>query len=79
VLVTAIFAPLATIAILMLLRMLMGDLRVGAEAEFVGLDLSEHSESAYVFGTTSGTPASHGASSFSSEAVGHGEARQSTA
>jgi len=79
VLVTAIFAPLVTIAILLLLRALMGDLRVADEAEFEGLDLSEHSESAYVFGSTSGSPASHAASSVTSAAVGHGEARQSTA
>jgi hypothetical protein len=58
----------------------MGDLRVGEEAEFAGLDLSEHRESAYVFGSTSGTSPSHAApSSFSSAAVGHGEARESTA
>jgi Amt family ammonium transporter len=58
--ITAAFAPLATLAILLALRALFGDLRVGEEAEFEGLDLSEHSESAYVFGAASGTPASHG-------------------
>jgi len=79
VLVTAIFAPLATLAILLLLRALMGSLRVDEESEFVGLDLSEHSESAYVFGSTSGTPASHAASSHASEGLGHGEARESIA
>jgi hypothetical protein len=57
----------------------MGDLRVGEEAEFAGLDLSEHRESAYVFGSTSGTSPSHAPASFSSAAVGHGEARESTA
>jgi len=79
VLVTAIFAPLVTLAILLLLRAVMGDLRVGDEAEFEGLDLSEHSESAYVFGSTSGSPASHAASSATSAPIGHGEARESTA
>ena len=52
---TAIFAPLATLAILFLLRLVFGSLRVDDEAEFLGLDLSEHSESAYEFGTASGT------------------------
>jgi Amt family ammonium transporter len=55
---TAAFAPLATIAILLALRAIFGNLRVDEEAEFEGLDLSEHSESAYVFGSASGTPAS---------------------
>jgi Amt family ammonium transporter len=44
---TAVFASLLTIAILMLLRAVMGDLRVDAEAESMGLDQAEHSESAY--------------------------------
>ncbi len=55
VLVTAIFAPAATIAILLGLRAVFGNLRVGEEAEFEGLDLSEHSESAYSFGSQSGS------------------------
>jgi Amt family ammonium transporter len=63
VLFTAAFAPLATIVILLVLRAIFGKLRVDDEAEFQGLDLSEHSESAYVFGSASGTPASHGAQS----------------
>jgi Amt family ammonium transporter len=44
---TAVFACLGTIAILMLLRAVMGDLRVDEEAESMGLDQAEHSESAY--------------------------------
>jgi Amt family ammonium transporter len=60
VLFTAVFAPAATLLILLVLRALFGSLRVDSEAEFEGLDLSEHSESAYVFGAASGTPASHG-------------------
>jgi Amt family ammonium transporter len=48
---TAIYAPLMTVLILGGLRLVFGSLRVDAEAEFEGLDLSEHSESAYVFGS----------------------------
>jgi Amt family ammonium transporter len=47
VLVTAIFAPAATIAILLGLRAVFGSLRVDEESEYLGLDLSEHSETAY--------------------------------
>jgi Amt family ammonium transporter len=61
VLFTAVFAPVATLAILLVLRAIFGDLRVDDEAEFEGLDLSEHSESAYVFGSASGSPATHAA------------------
>ncbi len=60
VLFTAAFAPVATLVILLVLRAIFGKLRVDDESEFAGLDLSEHSESAYVFGAASGTPASHG-------------------
>jgi Amt family ammonium transporter len=59
ILFTAIFAPLATLVILLVLRAVFGSLRVDDEAEFAGLDLAEHSESAYEFGTASGTAASH--------------------
>jgi len=45
---TAIYAPLATLVILMLLRAVFGSLRVDEDAEETGLDLSEHSEAAYV-------------------------------
>jgi Amt family ammonium transporter len=44
---TAVFACVLTVVILLLLRAVMGDLRVGEEAETMGLDQSEHSESAY--------------------------------
>jgi len=44
---TALFACSVTLAILFVLRLVMGDLRVGAEGEHQGLDLSEHSETAY--------------------------------
>jgi len=47
---TAIFAPVATVVILGVLKLVFGSLRVGDEEEVVGLDLSEHSESAYTSG-----------------------------
>lgn len=47
VLFTAIFAPLATFVILVALQFVFGSLRAHEEDEEVGLDLSEHSESAY--------------------------------
>ncbi len=56
---TAVFAPAATIVILLLLRAVFGSLRADDEAEFIGLDLAEHSESAYEFGTASGTSTAH--------------------
>jgi Amt family ammonium transporter len=56
---TAIFAPAATIVILLLLRVIFGSLRLDEEAEFEGVDLSEHSETAYMFGAASGSPATH--------------------
>jgi Amt family ammonium transporter len=43
------FAPVATAGILFALQFVFGSLRVPAEAELEGLDLSEHSESAYGF------------------------------
>jgi Amt family ammonium transporter len=47
----AIFAPIATAVILFLLQMVFGSLRVPEEEEFEGLDLTQHSESAYVLGS----------------------------
>jgi Amt family ammonium transporter len=58
---TAVFAPVATLVILLLLRMIFGSLRLDEESEFVGVDLAEHSETAYMFGSASGSPASHSA------------------
>jgi Amt family ammonium transporter len=43
----AVFAPLMTLIILSLLKLVFGSLRVDEEAEAEGLDLSEHSEAAY--------------------------------
>ena len=45
----AVFAPLSTVVILTVLRLMFGSLRVDDEDEIQGLDLSEHSESAYGF------------------------------
>ena len=49
----AVFAPLATFVILKALAIVMGSLRVEDEMEYEGLDLAEHSESAYAMGGTS--------------------------
>ena len=45
--ITAVFASVMTIAILFVLKLVMGDLRVSPEDESQGLDLTQHSESAY--------------------------------
>jgi ammonium transporter, Amt family len=71
---TAIYAPLVSFVILMVLRVVFGSLRVSDEDEEAGLDLALHSESAYsalssgsLMGQSSG---SHAAAS--SQSVGHG-------
>jgi ammonium transporter, Amt family len=46
---TAVFAPVATFGILSALKLVFGSLRPSEEEEFTGLDLSQHSESAYGF------------------------------
>ncbi len=48
ILYVAVLAPLLTAVILFALRLVFGDLTVSEEAESEGLDLAEHSESAYV-------------------------------
>jgi Amt family ammonium transporter len=55
-----VFAPIATIVILLALQAVFGSLRVEADDEFEGLDLSQHSESAYAFGTGGGHEPAHG-------------------
>ncbi len=50
VLIVAVYAPIATFVLLTVLKLLFGGLRVTDEAEFNGLDLSEHSEAAYTMG-----------------------------
>ena len=44
---TAVFAIVLTLIILVVLRLLFGDLRVDEEGESTGLNLTEHSETAY--------------------------------
>ena len=44
---TAIFAIVLTLIILVVMRLVLGDLRVDEDAESTGLDLTEHSETAY--------------------------------
>jgi Amt family ammonium transporter len=44
---TAVFACVGTFLLLVVLKAVFGNLRVEDEAEFVGLDQAEHSESAY--------------------------------
>ena len=44
---TAVFAIVLTLIILVVLRLIFGDLRVDEEGESTGLDLTEHSETAY--------------------------------
>ena len=46
----AVFAPVMTFVILTLLKLVFGSLRVAEEDEVMGLDLSEHQESAYSTG-----------------------------
>jgi len=48
---TMVFAPVATIVILYALNAIMGSLRVSNEEEYSGLDLSQHSETAYEYGS----------------------------
>ena len=47
IVITAVFACTATAVILYAMKAVMGDLRVTEEEEFEGLDLAEHSETAY--------------------------------
>jgi Amt family ammonium transporter len=47
---TAVYACSLTIAILFAMKLVMGDLRVAPDDEAQGLDLSEHSETAYGLG-----------------------------
>jgi Amt family ammonium transporter len=50
--VTILFAVVGTSVILLVLKAVMG-LRVSQQEERLGLDLSQHSESAYVFNNDS--------------------------
>ncbi len=51
----AVFAPLMTFAILSVLKLAFGSLRVPEEEEVEGLDFSQHQESAYSLGTGGGS------------------------
>ncbi|MFQ5514001.1 MAG: ammonium transporter [Myxococcota bacterium] len=57
---TAVFSVFLTLVILTLLRTVFGDLRVGEEQEHEGLDLAEHSESAYVLEASGVSPGTLG-------------------
>jgi ammonium transporter, Amt family len=58
--ITAAYSMVATLVILAVLRAVMGSLRVSEDAEFEGLDLALHSESAYA-DMSSGTLVGSGA------------------
>ncbi len=61
----AVFAPVMTVVIVSALKLVFGSLRVADESEYEGLDLTEHSESAYSMGGGSSivVPVPAGASS----------------
>ncbi len=65
---TAVFAPVATLVILYAIKLVMG-LRVSDEDEFDGLDVSQHSESAYALGGGAGMGAGHTAFESASPAL----------
>jgi Amt family ammonium transporter len=67
---TGVFAPVMTIAILSVLRLAMGSLRVDAESEAIGLDLSQHSETAYATATGSHVGSAASGAAMSGAAVG---------
>jgi Amt family ammonium transporter len=58
---TAAYAPIATFVILYAIKLVMG-LRVVDEDEFEGLDVSQHSESAYAMGSGASMGGSYGSS-----------------
>ncbi|MEE8556711.1 MAG: ammonium transporter [Myxococcota bacterium] len=55
ILFTAVYVSVATLAILFVLRALFGALRPDEEGEQIGLDLTEHGESAYTTGQSTYT------------------------
>jgi Amt family ammonium transporter len=63
---TMVYAPVVTFVILSVLKLAMG-LRVADEAEYDGLDVSQHSESAYSMSSGSSMGGSSGASAMSGE------------
>ncbi len=64
---TMVFAPAVTFVILAALRLAFGSLRVSEEDEFEGLDVTQHSESAYAFGSGASMGGGSG-----SQTVAHG-------
>jgi Amt family ammonium transporter len=66
-----VFAPIATFAILTALKLVFGSLRVEDEEEFAGLDISQHSENAYVFATGGYESASMGAATHGMQSTAH--------
>ncbi|MEX2208273.1 MAG: ammonium transporter [Myxococcota bacterium] len=66
ILFTAIYAPAATFVILYAIKMVMG-LRVTDEDEYEGLDVSQHSESAYSMSTGSSMGGVSGSHAMSAE------------
>ena len=55
-----VFAPVMTFIILSVLKLVFGSLRVSEEEEYEGLDLSQHSETAYALGSSGSTLAPMG-------------------
>ncbi len=51
----AVFAPVATFVILSVMKLVFGSLRVHDEDEVIGLDLTQHAESAYSMGGGGGS------------------------
>jgi Amt family ammonium transporter len=66
-----VFAPLATVAIVLALKPIFGSLRASEEDEVMGLDLSEHSESAYGFAGGHLAPEAAGAAGHASVLTMH--------
>jgi Amt family ammonium transporter len=63
---TMVYAPAVTFVILYVLKLVMG-LRVADEAEYDGLDVSQHSESAYSLSSGSSMGGASGASAMSAD------------
>ena len=69
ILFVVVFAPIATFAILSVLKLIFGSLRVNDEEEVEGLDLTQHAESAYSIGGGSIAP-SHASLGLTAEMSG---------
>jgi len=71
---TALYAPAVTFVILYLLKLVMG-LRVADEDEYDGLDVSQHSESAYSLSSGSSMGGASGASAMAAEGYATAQTR----